>query len=80
MIQLLYITPPKIEPNDTRRLIDVRLHNRYPSLTDMCENVQIYVGEHTYIVFVGLRNTNHKPDFIIQLFLLEKQLNYQENK
>lgn len=34
-------------------LIDVRLHNRCHSLTDMCENVQIYVGEHTYAVSVG---------------------------
>jgi len=38
---------------DKWRLIDVGLHNCYHSLTDMCENVQIYFGERTNAVSVG---------------------------
>lgn len=75
----------KIEPMtpDKWRLIDVRLHNRYRSLADMCENVQIYVGEHTYAVFDGYllilsSPKQEKSDHITLLFLLEN--NYTDRR
>ncbi len=69
---------------DKLRLIDVRLHNWYRCLADMRENVQIYVGEHTYAVFDGyfllLSSPKQEKSVHITIISSRKQLDWQEIK